>query len=60
MKRYEYPRWQFVNPSDDILTLCTQALDEVGVSWRRSNHKTISVSTRAGVAALDEHVGLKT
>jgi hypothetical protein len=59
VKRYEYPRWQFVNRSEEILSVCTNALDEVGVSWRRSNRKTISVSTRAGVAALDEHVGLK-
>jgi hypothetical protein len=22
-KRYEYPRWEFVNRSDDILHLCT-------------------------------------
>ena len=27
--------------------------------WRRSNWKTISVSTRAGVARLDELIGLK-
>ena len=28
-------------------------------AWRRSSWKTISVSTRAGVAALDELIGLK-
>jgi hypothetical protein len=26
-KRYDYPRWEFVNRSDDILGLCTWALD---------------------------------
>jgi hypothetical protein len=35
------------------------ALDLVGVPWRQSNAKTISVSTRAGVARLDELLGLK-
>jgi hypothetical protein len=29
------------------------------IAWRRSNWKTISVSTRAGVARLDELIGLK-
>ena len=58
-RRYDYPRWQFVNASEDILGLCTRSLDRVGVPWRRSGPRTVSVSTRAGVAALDEHVGLK-
>ena len=59
MKRYDYPRWQFVNHSEQIRLWCTQALDLVDVPWRKSNWKTISVSTRAGVARLDELVGLK-
>ena len=58
-KRYDYPRWQFTNVSVDIRELCCWALDLVGVPWRQSNHKTISVSTRAGVARLDELIGLK-
>ncbi len=58
-RRYDYPRWQFVNASEDILALCTRSLDEVGVPWRRSGRRTVSVSTRAGVATLDERVGLK-
>ena len=59
MKRYDYPRWQFTNESADIRELCCWALDLVGVPWRQSNHKTISVSTRPGVAALDALIGLK-
>lgn len=59
MKRYDYPRWQFTNVSVDIRELCCWALDLVGVPWRQSNHKTISVSTRAGVARLDDLIGLK-
>lgn len=58
-KRYDYPRWQFVKPSADIRAWCCEALDLVGVPWRASSWTTISVSTRAGVARLDELVGLK-
>ena len=59
-KRYDYPRWQFTNNSADIRELCCWALDLVCVPWRQSNGKTISVSTRAAVARLDELIGLKT
>jgi hypothetical protein len=58
-KRYDYPRWQFTNHSADIRELCCWALDLVGVPWRQSNRYVISVSTRAGVARLDELIGLK-
>ena len=57
-KRYGYPRWQFTNHSADIRELCW-ALDLVGIPWRQSNRYVISVSTRAGVARLDEPIGLK-
>lgn len=59
MKRYDYPRWQFTNVSTDIRELCCWVLDLVAVPWRQSNWKTISVSTRAGVARLDELIGPK-
>lgn len=59
MKRYEYPRWQFVNYSPEIRRWCCEALDLVGVPWRLSNWHTVSVSTRAGVARLDGLIGLK-
>ncbi len=59
LKRYDYPRWQFTNHSAEIRGWCCEALDLVGVPWRASNWKTISVSTRAGVARLDELIGLK-
>jgi hypothetical protein len=59
MKRYDYPRWQFVNRSEQILGWCTDALDLVEVPWRRSGRWTVSVSTRAGVARIDELVGPK-
>ncbi|GHJ60507.1 hypothetical protein NOK12_30250 [Nocardioides sp. OK12] len=59
-RRYDYPRWQFSNRSEDILALCCWALDLVGVAWRRSSPTVVSVSTRAGVARVDALVGPKT
>lgn len=58
-KRYDYPRWQFVNHSADIRTWCIEALDVLDIPWRQSSWHTISVSSRAGVARLDELIGLK-
>jgi hypothetical protein len=59
LKRYDYPRWQFTNCSAEIRGWCCDALDLLDIPWRQSNWKTISVSTRAGVAVLDEVVGAK-
>ena len=58
-KRYDYSRWQFTNNSADIRAWCTETLDLLGIAWRRSNWKTISVSRREGAARLDELIGLK-
>jgi hypothetical protein len=58
-KRYDYGRWQFVNHSTDIQGFCTDALDRLGIPWRRSSWKTISVSRREAVARLDELIGPK-
>lgn len=58
-KRYDYPRWQFVNASEDILGLCTWALDLAEVAWRRSGPRVVSVSRRDAVARLDDLIGLK-
>lgn len=58
-KTYQYPRWQFVNASDDIRALCCWALDLTGVAWRRSNERVISVSRREAVARLDWLIGPK-
>jgi hypothetical protein len=59
LKRYDYPRWQFVNHSADIRALCCWALDATGIAWRQSSWKTISVSRRDDVRRLDELIGLK-
>ena len=58
-KRYDYPRWQFVNASEDILGLCTWALDLVDVPWRRSGARVVSVSRRDAVTRLDGLIGPK-
>ena len=56
---YEYPRYFFVNHSVDILRLCGEALDQLGVDWRFSKPTTISVARQEAVARLDEFVGPK-
>jgi hypothetical protein len=56
---YEYPRYLFVNMSQDILQLCGQALDQLGVDWRFSKPTTISVAKKEAVARLDAFVGPK-
>jgi hypothetical protein len=58
-KRYDYPRWEFVNRSDDILDLCTWALDLCDIAWRRPRIDAIAVSRRDEVRRLDELIGLK-
>lgn len=58
-RRYDYPRWQFSNRSEDILALCGSALDLAGIAWRRSGPWTISVSRREAVARLDGLIGPK-
>jgi len=59
-RRYEYPRWQFVNESAEIMQWCGQALDLVGVAWRQTSRRTLSVSRRDAVVKLDALIGLKT
>jgi hypothetical protein len=56
---YAYPRYHFVNESTDILGLCGEALDRVGVEWRFNRRNSISVAKRDGVALLDSFIGVK-
>jgi hypothetical protein len=58
-KRYEYPRYFFSNRSADILRLCTDTLDLLGVEWRQANGRNVSVAKRASVALMDAHIGPK-
>jgi hypothetical protein len=57
---YEYPRYLFVNNSEDILRLCGQTLDWLGVAWRFSNPNTISVARKQAVARLASLSGRST
>jgi hypothetical protein len=58
-KRYDYPRWEFVNMSEDIIGLCTNALDRAGIAWRRPRETCVAVSRRDDVRRLDDLIGLK-
>jgi hypothetical protein len=58
-KRYEYGRWQFVNESSESRTWCGEALDLLGIPWRQTSRRTLSVSRREAVAALDSLIGPK-
>jgi hypothetical protein len=49
----------FSNESGDILQLCGETLDRLGVAWRFSRQNAISVARREAVARLDEFVGPK-
>lgn len=60
IKRYEYPRWHFTNESVEIMRWCQQTLDLIGVPWRQSSPRMLSVSRREAVARLDSIIGLKT
>jgi hypothetical protein len=59
MKRYDYPRWQFVNESRDIMRWCGESLDRVDVRWRQTKPRVLSVSRRADVARLTQLIGIK-
>lgn len=58
-QRYEYPRYQFSNRSDDIRELFAEACRAIGVAARPMNRWNLSVADREGVRRLDEFVGPK-
>ncbi|MEO5852831.1 MAG: hypothetical protein ABIQ15_10010 [Nocardioides sp.] len=45
------------NRSQDILRLCTETLDPVGVAWRRPRATCIAVSRRDDARRLDAMIG---
>jgi hypothetical protein len=59
IKSYVYPRYFFSNESLDILHICGDALDLLGIEWRFNNTNSISVARKASVAMLDEFIGPK-
>jgi hypothetical protein len=58
-KTYVYPRYMFSNESADIMGLCQQSLDRLGISWKKCRRNMLSVARKEAVAALDVHVGPK-
>ncbi|HEV8568757.1 MAG TPA: LAGLIDADG family homing endonuclease [Actinoplanes sp.] len=58
-KTYMYPRYMFSNESADIMELCQQSLDQLGIEWRMCRRNLLSVARREAVAELDKHVGPK-
>jgi hypothetical protein len=58
-KTYTYPRYLFANESADIMHLCQESLDRLGISWKMCRPNQLSVARREAVAALDQHVGPK-
>ncbi|MDT4991905.1 MAG: hypothetical protein QOH97_1797 [Actinoplanes sp.] len=58
-KTYVYPRYMFSNESGDIMRLCQESLERLGVSWRMCRPNLLSVARKGGVAVLDAHVGPK-
>jgi hypothetical protein len=58
-RTYSYSRYLFSNTSLEIQGIYTDALDLLGIAWRRNRWNSISVARREAVAALDEFVGPK-
>jgi len=52
-------RYHFTNLSEDIVNLFTGALDQLGIHWRRSSKKQLSIYRKADTARLDEFIGPK-
>jgi hypothetical protein len=59
VKRYEYPSYGFTNVSQDIAKTFTDACDQLGIQWRRSNFKNIAITRRPSVALMDTFIGPK-
>jgi hypothetical protein len=56
---YQYLRYMFTNASADIRKIFCDACDQLGVPWRQSNPRTISIARREGVEMLDSFIGPK-
>jgi hypothetical protein len=59
IRRYEYIRYVFSNESEDIIGILTEALDLLGIPWRRPRRNVVGVSRKEGVETLDRFVGAK-
>lgn len=53
---YVYPRYFFTNASPEIRALFSDACDTVGIRWRVTTERVISVARRDDVARLDAFI----
>jgi hypothetical protein len=58
-RNWRHVRYSFCSLSEDIKTIFCDACDRMGLRWTRSGRKTIYVSRKADIAALDRIVGPK-
>ncbi|GAA0803907.1 hypothetical protein Sya03_26630 [Spirilliplanes yamanashiensis] len=56
-RTYACPRYHFTNHSGDLMRLCEESLDRLGITWRMCMWKQVPVARREAVAALDVRVG---
>ncbi len=55
----DYPRYFFTQVSEDIKRLFCETCDRLGVAYRHSNWKTVSIARAPSVALLDSFIGPK-
>ena len=58
-RTYLYPRYMFSNESADIMGLCQDSLNRLGLGWRMCRRNMLSVARRGDVRELDQYVGPK-
>ena len=58
-RNWSWPRYSFMQVSDDIRRIFCDTCDLVGVRWTASGKHTVYVSRKADVARLDEFIGPK-
>lgn len=56
---HQYLRYMFTNVSADIRGIFCDGLDQLGIPWRQSNPRSISIARREGVEMLDSFIGPK-
>lgn len=60
MKGKDYPRYEFINFSSDIIRLFCGTCDRLGLHYTfKSSGQAVFISRRADVAFLDAHIGPK-
>ena len=58
-RNWSWPRYSFMQVSDDIRRIFCEACDLIGVRWTASGKHTVYVSRKADVARLDDFIGPK-